>query len=127
MTRDPARKFFHKSLSDSERAAFEAGIALATVLHQFQGMPLPPSRRGIKRVEQAIEEAISAQPFRRRVYVKLRGIRRRRGVYGYPYLRPENLQASVEVSYGSSTVVASLRWIRSLNYPLMSIERMKKR
>lgn len=118
---DPARRLFYPGTTDSERAAFEAGIALSTILHQFQGMPLPRSRRGTRLVERAIEESISAQPFRSRVTVRIKTGRQPRGPYGYSSLHPSGIEASVEVRYGSARLTASMRWIRSLNYPLMHI------
>jgi len=118
---DPAKRYFTSKIGDRERAIFEAGIALSTILHLMHGMPLPRSRSALRMLERAVEKVIETQPYRRRVRIRIfphvRG-----GVYGYDVARGENLYASVEVRYGSSVVVGELRWIKRLGYPLMYIK-----
>jgi hypothetical protein len=121
---DLARRYFSLKMNDRERAIFETGIALSTILHLLHGMPIPRSRSAVRRLERAMEEVVKTQPFRRRVRVKIYP-RARGGVYGYDVARGENVYASVEVRYGSSSVIGELRWIRRLGYPLMYIKEIK--
>jgi len=125
---DPARRFFAQDLSDRERAAFEAGIALATLYHQFIGAPLPSTRRGVRALERAMEEAVKQQPYREHVEVHIeRGGRRgRRGPYGYGSLTGEALRARVVVRYGRARVYAALRYVPELKFPLMYVERVEE-
>jgi len=121
---DSAKRYFSPKMNDRERAIFETGIALSAILHLLHGMPIPRSRSAVRRLERTMEEVIETQPFRRRVRVKIYP-QVRGGVYGYDVARGENIYASVEVRYGSSSVVGELRWIRRLGYPLMYIKDIK--
>ncbi len=123
---DLAKRYFSSKMSDRERAVFETGIALSAIMHLLYGMPIPRGRSAVRRLERAMEEVIETQPFRRRVKIKIYP-RGGRGVYGYDVARGENLYASVEVRYGSSSVVGELRWIKRLGYPLMYIKDIKNR
>lgn len=124
--RDPARRFFYANLRDSERAAFEAGIALATAYHYLQGMPLPRSRASIRSLLKSLSSALMSQPFRERVNVSLKMTRPRRGVYSYERVGPRNLEVRVVVKYGGCRVWARLGWVEELNYPLMRIEKVSE-
>ncbi|MGI0149977.1 MAG: dihydroneopterin aldolase family protein, partial [Thermoplasmata archaeon] len=52
MARDPTRSYF--AGTDRDRAAFEAGIKLGSIVHQFVGAPLTRGNAG------ALERAIEA-------------------------------------------------------------------
>lgn len=123
---DPASRYFAKGLTSSERAAFEAGIALATALHQFVGMPLPRDDRGIRLLERTIERVLLAQPYRSRAEVKVRRTRGKRWPYDYGWLDPRGFSVEISVRYDDAEVRAVLRWIDELEYPLMYIERVKR-
>ncbi|MCS7142203.1 MAG: dihydroneopterin aldolase family protein [Aigarchaeota archaeon] len=123
---DPCEVYFERTTTPSERAAFEAGIALATLFHQFTGMPLPRKKTDLIRLARAMESSIMAQPFRRKVKVRILKVRGEAGVYGYHHLDPKNLEATVEVEYKRARVTARLRWIKDVNYPLMYIEEVKR-
>lgn len=121
---DPAKTYFSSKISDRERAIFEAGIALSTILHLLHGMPVPRSRSAARMLERAMEEVIKTQPFKNRVRIKIRS-RSRRGTYSYDVASGENIYASVEVKYGSAVVIGELSWIERLRYPLMYIKEVK--
>src|SRR5207249_10208342 len=57
MPQDPTRSYF--AGTDRDRAAFEAGIKLGSILHQFLGVPL--TARNAAAVERAIEETAHLQ------------------------------------------------------------------
>lgn len=110
-------------LSDREHAVFEAGIALAAILHQLVGMPVEVSELG--RVEESLSKAFSAQPFRKNVRIKVREEGLQRGKtepYSYGVIVPEALDVVVEVEYGEARARARLRWVEELGYPLMYVE-----
>ncbi|MDW8083891.1 MAG: dihydroneopterin aldolase family protein [Candidatus Caldarchaeum sp.] len=122
---DPARKFFPKSFSDRDRAVFEAGIALGSLFHSVLG--LPASADSKKMLENALEKSFGLQPFRRRVNVVLKGLRRKRGPYQYDSVTAEKLEATVVVVYGSATVKASVRYFPNIGYPLMYVSEVIER
>ncbi|MEM4700338.1 MAG: dihydroneopterin aldolase family protein [Candidatus Nezhaarchaeales archaeon] len=124
---DPARRFFPPDLTDRERACFEAGIALASTFHQLVGTPVSRSPRVLRAIERAAEAFASLQPFREWVEVRVDARRVRRGPppYGYSALRGDELRVRVSIKYGGARVVASMRLVPELKYPLMYIERVE--
>src|SRR5205809_5900891 len=83
MPRDPTRSYF--AGTDRDRAAFEAGIKLGSILHQFLGVPL--TARNAAAVERAIEEAARVQPLVADVRVQIDRRRpRATGPYRYGLL-----------------------------------------
>jgi len=122
---DPAKKYFHPSITDRERAIFEAGIALGALYHQFVGLPIAKKEDVLKAVKEAIEKAMSLQPFREKVEVyfdassiKGEGL----GPYDYSSLKGDVIDARVVVRYGSARVRARMRFVEELGFNLMYIE-----
>ena len=56
---DKFKKFFN--CTDRERAAFEAGIKMGTIFHQFIGTPV--SIKNAEVLEKSIENSIMIQPY----------------------------------------------------------------
>ena len=64
---DSANLYFN--CTDRERAAFEAGIKLGSIYHQFVGAPIGIAN--VKYLERAIEESVKIQPFVESVVVNI--------------------------------------------------------
>src|SRR5216117_64442 len=80
MARDPTVRYF--AGTDRDRAAFEAGIKLGSILHQYVGVPL--TRKNAASLERAIEAATRVQPLVEDVKVRIDRKRLRlRGPYRY--------------------------------------------
>jgi hypothetical protein len=124
--RDPASRHFAKGLTPRERAAFEAGIALATIYHSLVGLPMPRTAKGRGELAKGVASAVLSQPFRRRVVVRLRGRRAGRGPYSYGEIGERDVSAEVFVEYGGWVVRARLGYVRSLGYPLMRIVEVRR-
>src|SRR4030042_798301 len=109
------------SCSDRERAAFEAGIKLGTIYHQFVGVPL--SSKNVETLEKAIEAGSKVQPFVEEVKVRIdrEMLRSKRGVYDYVSLTGDMLDVTLVVKYKSARAEASMQFIKEMNYPLMFI------
>jgi len=120
-----ARRFFPKDFTDRERAIFEAGVALGVITHSLTGFPAAEEVKKI--IESAAEKIFAIQPYRKKVKLRIVGIKKKRGVYGYDTLKPENLEISVQVQYGSATVTARMRYINELAYPLMYVAKISER
>jgi hypothetical protein len=120
---DPAAKWFR--CSDRERAAFEAGIKLGSIYHQYVGVPVNEDSVGA--LEAAIEAGVRVQPFVEDVRVRIdRSVfRRRRGPYKYYSLRGEMLDVSLRVRYGDVVAEARLSYVKELRYPLMRIDSLE--
>ncbi len=119
-----ADSFF--SCTDSERAAFEAGIKLGTIYHQFVGVPL--SVQNVGTLEKAIESGSRVQPFVEDVRVRIdrTKLKDKRGQYDYVSLTGDMLDVTLVVKYKTARVKASMKLIEEMNYPLMFIEEIKK-
>jgi len=99
---------------------------MGTIYHQFVGVPL--STENVGTLEKAIEAGCLVQPFVEKVTVKIdrSRLRRKRGQYDYVSLTGDMLDVSLVVKYKGSTVKASMKFIKEMNYPLMFIESVKK-
>ncbi len=120
--RDPLAKFFR--CTDRERAVFEAGVKLGSVYHQYVGTPV--DSRSVGALERAIAEGMRAQPavVSARVRIDRRALRRGTTKLGYASLTGDMLDVTVETRAGRATAVGRLRYVPSLRYPAMHIERV---
>ncbi|HWQ19411.1 MAG TPA: dihydroneopterin aldolase family protein [Methanotrichaceae archaeon] len=102
-----------------EIAAFEAGIKLGALYHQFVGTPV--SRATAASLEQAMEKAISLQPHVSRAEVKIDREMLPENVFGYGELSGRAIYAEVEIDYEGEKIRARLEYRRDLDYPMMSL------
>lgn len=112
-------------VSTREALAFEAGVKLGGVFHQYLGIPV--TDRTAPRLARSIASAVELQPFVRRARVRIdpaRGGPVGAGPFAYRYLRPEMLDVRVELVDGPVRLVARLQHRARLHYPLMAIERL---
>ncbi len=110
------------SCSDSERAAFEAGIKLGTIYHQFVGVPV--SKENVDTLEKAMEAGSLVQPFVEAVTVRIdrSQLRSKKGRYDYVSLTGDMLDVKLVVRFGTARVRAGMKLVKEMNYPLMYIE-----
>jgi dihydroneopterin aldolase len=119
MAHDPTREYF--AGTDRDRAAFEAGIKLGSILHQYVGTPLTSASAGS--LERAIEAATRVQPLVERVRVRIDRARLRvRGPYQYGVLTEDALNVEVTVRVGAARAVGALRYVPDFDYPLMYLK-----
>ncbi|UCE91800.1 MAG: dihydroneopterin aldolase family protein [Methanobacteriota archaeon] len=112
----------HFDCSDSERAAFEAGIKMGTIYHQFVGIPV--SADNAQTLERAIEEGCKVQPFVESVRVRIdrARLKSKRGEFDYVSLTGEMLDVNLVVRYKTSRVEARMEFVEDMSYPLMFIK-----
>jgi len=120
-----ADRFF--DCSDTERAAFEAGIKLGTIYHQFVGTPI--SRDNVALLEKAIAEGTKIQPFVEdaKVRISREELKRKKGEFDYVSLSGNMLKVRLVVEYGNVRVTAGMKFVGEINYPLMFIEKIERR
>jgi len=113
--------------SDRERAAFEAGIKLGSLFHQFMGVPVSRSSR--TSLEAAMREALMNQPhvISAEVNIDEKALDRALSDLDYCPLSDRMLKASVEIGVASSVCRAHLEWMEDMNYPLMWISSIGER
>ncbi|MGC8913339.1 MAG: dihydroneopterin aldolase family protein [Thermoplasmata archaeon] len=120
---DRAKTYF--GCSARERACFEAGIKLATVYHQFVGTPV--SMENVDSLEKAIENGVKIQPFVKAVEVHIdrTKLRAKRDEYDYLTLTGSMLHVRLSIVYENVEVIAEMRYIKEMDYPLMYIKEIK--
>ncbi|MGM0510627.1 MAG: dihydroneopterin aldolase family protein [Thermoplasmatota archaeon] len=117
-----AESFF--KCNDNERVAFELGIKLGALFHQFIGAPV--SSKNIDILERAIEKTTERQAFVKKAEVKIipKELDKRPDTefYDYTTLSGDMLQAKVTIEYKDIIAVGRLKYVEELDYPLMYIE-----
>jgi hypothetical protein len=122
MAPDPTTSYF--AGTDRDRAAFEAGIKLGSIAHQYVGTPL--TRKNAAALERAIEAATQVQPLVEHVRVRIETERMRiRGPYAYGVLTEDLLNVEVAVRVGNAKAVGMLRYVPDLDYPLMYLKEIE--
>src|SRR5437870_13006825 len=122
MAADPTRKYF--AGTDRDRAAFEAGIKLGSIVHQYVGSPLTSASAAS--LEPASEAATRVQPLVERVRVRIDKERMRtRGPYKYGVLTEDLLDVEVSVRVGKERAVGALRYVPELDYSLMYLKAIR--
>ena len=119
-----AEQYF--SCSDSERAAFEAGIKLGTIYHQFVGTPI--SRDNVDLLEKSISEGTKIQPFVEdaKVRISRRGLNSKKSEFDYYSLTPHMLSVRLVINYRGVRVTARMKYVKKMEYPLMFIEKVER-
>lgn len=121
---DLADKYF--TCSQRERVVFEAGIKLGTIYHQFVGTPL--SSTSVESLERAIQDGVRVQPFVKdvKVHISRDALRRKSDEYDYQTLTGPMLEVTLTVKMDDITVVAEMRYIEELHYPLMYVRSIQQ-
>jgi dihydroneopterin aldolase len=114
------------SASPRERAAFEAGIKLGGIYHQYTGMPISGENKAA--VEKAIEKSVKVQPYVHAAKVEIRkpGLHNKRGQFDYGTLGGEDLYVELELIYQGVTVLAVMEYLEEEGYPLMYIKEVRE-
>jgi hypothetical protein len=102
-----------------EIAAFEAGIKLGALYHQFVGAPI--NLKTVASMEQAIQESISLQPYVRSFEVRIDRKMLQENAFGYEELQGRMIYAQVEIDYQGEIVQARLEYDLERDYPLMRL------
>jgi|Deesub1362A_J573_1020465.scaffolds.fasta_scaffold00467_10 hypothetical protein len=102
------------------KAAFEAGIKLGALFHQFIGVPV--SEKNAEILEKAMESCVKLQPFVVEVEVRIdREKLKSVSDMGYTSLSPDMLAARVVVEVDGSKAEGILEWNDEMKYPLMRL------
>ena len=100
-----------------EKAAFEAGIKLGALYHQWVGTPVSPLTAAS--IESAIEKSVGLQPHVKDISVRLDRDLMKPNVYGYSEL--QGLMLTVEIETRVDGEVCHARLLREGDYPMMEI------
>lgn len=105
-------------ISDRERAAFEAGVKLGALYHQWVGVPV--SRESASSLEKAIENAHVQQPYMTGISVRLDREQMIPNRFGYSEL--SGLMFDVELTVRVNQASCHANLAREGEYPMMRIE-----
>ena len=130
MTKPNDKIYFSPDLSKRERACFETGIKLGALYHILSGIPIQNNEKIITSLEKGIESAISCQPYVKSVKIhldreKISGTKE--SEYDYDEISGKMLQAELIIQYESIQVLAKVKWVDQLQYPLMFIEKIHEK
>ncbi len=103
-----------------EIAAFEAGIKLGALYHQFVGTPV--SEETADSLERAMEKAIGLQPYVFSAKIKIDRDMLKRNIFGYSELSGKMIRAEIEIVYKGERVRAVLKHDIEKDYPMMQLE-----
>ncbi|ADE35973.1 dihydroneopterin aldolase family protein [Methanohalophilus mahii] len=111
---------------DAQIAAFEAGIKLGALYHQFTGSPL--NLQNADSMERAIAESISVQPFVEEINVNINRdmiATKLNDEFGYCELEGRMLTVGLQVIHGNTRIRASMTYNQERDYPLMEINEVE--
>ncbi len=104
-------------ITDREKAAFEAGIKIGALYHQFVGTPI--ARETAETVEAAIEQAVSLQPYVTSIRVRLNRDLMVSNRFGYSELAGKMFDVEITTRVGATVCRARLRL--EDDYPMMEV------
>jgi dihydroneopterin aldolase len=106
-----------------DNAAFEAGIKLGALYHQFVGSPVSP--KTVESLENAIAKSISVQPFVRHITVHIdrKMVEESLNAFGYTELKGTMLRVDAAIRY--ENYEADVGITLKDGYPLMYIKDIK--
>ena len=102
---------------EHEQAAFEAGIKLGALYHQFVGTPVSPA--SASSLETALEKSIGLQPYVQKIRIRLDRAAMAENMFGYSELAGTMFSVDLITRVGRSCCHARLE--RKGDYPLMEI------
>ncbi len=114
-------------INERDKAAFEAGIKLGALYHQFVGTPI--SLETVDALERTIEDSIALQPHVRSVSVSIdREMvnKKLNPQFNYCELEGRMLHVSLQVIYKNTIAQAELAYDEEKDYPLMSIRKIEE-
>jgi len=104
-------------MDDRTQAAFEAGIKLGALYHQWVGTPISPETTHT--VETAIENAVGLQPFVEEIKVRIDTRLMVLNSFGYSELAGKMFDVKITTKVGDAVCHAELALEN--DYPLMKI------
>lgn len=108
-----------------DRAAFETGIKMGTIYHQFVGTPF--DKNSVESLEKAISKAIEVQPYVKQCTVNIDRsvIPEKNDTYSYVSLTGEMISADLVTKVENVEIHSKLEYRKELGYPLMYITEIK--
>jgi dihydroneopterin aldolase len=108
------------SVTNRDNAAFEAGIKLGALYHQFVGSPV--SIETADSLERAIQQSISVQPYVKSITVRIDRdmVKESLSSFGYTELKGPMLSVAAVILYKGTEISVGIKYTDG--YPLMFID-----
>jgi len=108
-----------------EKAAFEAGIKISSLFHQYLGAPV--NSGNVEILERAMEEGVKRQPYVASARVSLDRdlIEASVSSFGYCSLDQRMISAEVAVEVEGEVAVGTISWESGMRYPLMRLKEVE--
>lgn len=128
MSNGKENSYFTSDINDRERACFEIGIKLGALYHILCGLPISSNPRVVESIEKGIEASISCQPYVKSVKIninrdKIQG--NKATEFEYDELSGILINATVVLEFNLVEIIAKVKWIEELKYPLMFVEKIR--
>jgi hypothetical protein len=118
--------FFDASVSDRERACFEAGIKLGAIFHSVVGLPVLNKEDVIKAIQDGITASFKNQPYvrdlRLRINVDTGKQYTKRHEFDYTLIKEHMIDLELDLLYKQTRLSGKIQWIPELGYPLMYVK-----
>jgi hypothetical protein len=124
-----ADQFFDSSITDRERACFEAGIKLGAIFHSVVGLPVLNKEDVIKAIQDGITASFKNQPYvqglRLRINVDTGKQYTKRHEFDYTLIKEYMIDLEIDLLYKKTRLAGKVQWIPELGYPLMYVKEIK--
>jgi len=120
---------FDSSITERERACFEAGIKLGAIFHSILGFPVKNDQDAINAMQEGFIASFKAQPYVEDLEIKieLNADERytKRHEFDYTIVKDYMIRVNLSLKYKEVHIDARIDWIPELEYPLMYIKKIE--
>ncbi|MEX2681468.1 MAG: dihydroneopterin aldolase family protein [Candidatus Sigynarchaeota archaeon] len=122
-------KYFDASITDRERACFEAGIKLGAIFHSIIGIPVVNKEEVMRKIEDGVIASFRNQPFvkdlRFRINIDNGKQYTKQHEFDYTLIKESMIDLELDLVYKQTRVLGKIQWIPDLGYPLMFLKEIK--
>ncbi|NMC05845.1 MAG: dihydroneopterin aldolase [Candidatus Lokiarchaeota archaeon] len=122
-------QYFDSTITDRERACFEAGIKLGAIFHSIVGLPVQNKASVVKAIEEGISASFKSQPYvedvRLRIHVDAGKRFTKQHDFDYTLIKEHMIDLELELLYKKVRISGRIQWVPELEYPLMFVKEIK--
>ncbi len=122
-------RYFDASITDRERACFEAGIKLGAIFHSIIGLPVVNKEEVVSTIQDGITASFKNQPYVRDLSLRINvGDGKqytKRHEFDYTLIKEHMIDLELDLVYKQIRLTGKIQWIPELGYPLMYLKAIK--
>ena len=119
-------KHFNPSIDDRQRACFEAGIKLGAIFHSLLAFPVINEKKTLEAMEKGFMSSFKNQPYVKDLSIKIQPGGKesdgKGGEFEYTMIKDHMIDVNLELKYNDVSLLAVIKWVPELEYPLMYIK-----